>query len=214
MWPFLEVNYRPLVADLPSTVRVLEIGGGSGQFLTWMREHGFVDLTGVDASPGDVGLATAALGEGVIHLGDGFEYARAHAGEFDLIVMKALLEHVPKDELLPAVEAAALALAPGGRLIVEVPNMDWLFAAHERYMDLTHEVGFTPESLASLLNLCFGTVRIELSAIPRPTRAQRIVRPTLVKVLRMALYVFGEGASDFAFASRTLIAIATNPLPQ
>ena len=125
--------------------------------------------------------------------------------------MKAVLEHVPKDELLPAVEATAAALASDGRLIVEVPNMDWLLAPHERYMDLTHEVGFTPESLASLLNLCFDNVHIELSRIASTRRAQRLARSLVVKLLGRLLYVLGEGASDLAFASRSLIAIARGP---
>jgi SAM-dependent methyltransferase len=211
-WPFYDANYRRFTDSLPRDVRVLEIGSGPGQFLSWMQNEGFADLTGIDSSPGDVEHANASLGRDVVREGDGFELARTHPRSFDLIAMRALLEHIPKDELLPAVDATARALADDGMLIVEVPNMDWLFAAHERYMDLTHEVGFTPESLASLLNLCFGDVRIELSRVASPTRSQRLARPLVVKLLRRLLYVVGEGASDLSFASRTIIAVAKRPL--
>ncbi len=210
-WPFYDVNYGPLIADLPANGHVLELGGGPGQFLTWMREQGFTNLTGIEANPGDVIHATAALGAGIVHEGDGFAFAHAHPGEFDLIVMKALLEHMPKDELLSSVQAVAAALTPAGRLIVEVPNMDWLLAAHERYMDLTHEVGFTAGSLTSLLELFFDEVRIEFSQIAAPTRAQRLARPLLVKLMRRLLYVLGEGASDTAFSSRSVIGVARRP---
>ena len=44
--------------------------------------------------------------------------------------------------------------------MIDVPNMDWLFASHERYMDFTHEVGFTVESLRQIMNQVFLNVQI------------------------------------------------------
>ena len=52
-WPYFDTNYLPLIEGLSRDARILEIGGGPGQFLTWMRAHGFGNLTGVEASPGD-----------------------------------------------------------------------------------------------------------------------------------------------------------------
>ena len=210
-WPHLEENYAHLVEDAPRDARVLELGGGPGQLLAWLRFKGFTDLTGVDASPGDVAHANTILGDGVVIEDDGFAYSSRHRAEYDIVVMKALLEHVPKDALLSSLEAAAGAVSPEGRLIVEVPNMDWLLAQHERYLDLTHEVGFTRQSLTSLLTLCFGHVEVTLSRIANPTRSQRLVRPLLVKVVRRLLYILGEGADDIAFASRSLIAVCREP---
>jgi 2-polyprenyl-3-methyl-5-hydroxy-6-metoxy-1,4-benzoquinol methylase len=211
LWPHFDVNYAPLITGVPTTARILEIGGGPGQFLTWMRARGYGNLTGVEANPGDVSIANQALGEGVMRQGDGFAFAREHAGTFDVVVLKAVLEHMPKADLLACVEACAAALDAGGRVIVEVPNMDWLLAAHERYMDLTHEVGFTAGSLASLLNLCFADVHVELSRIANPTRSQRIARPALIKLIGRLLYVVGEGAHEVAYASRSLIGVARQP---
>ena len=50
------------------------------------------------------------------------------------------------------------ALRAGGAVLIDVPNMDWLFAGHERYMDFTHELGFTQESLSQLLGGVFSEV--------------------------------------------------------
>lgn len=210
-WPYLETNYRPLVENLARTTRVLELGCGAGGMLGWLRSIGFANLAGVDASPGDVEFATHILGEGIVMSGDAFEYARAHPGAYDLVLMKALLEHVRKDELLESVSAAAAALASDGRLIVEVPNMGWLLAGHERYLDLTHEVGFTRESLASLLSLCFEDVEVGVSQLANPSRSQRLARATLVRIARRLLYILGEGADGVSFASRSLIAVARLP---
>jgi len=125
--------------------------------------------------------------------------------------MKALLEHRPKDELLPMLDAAGASLRPGGRLIVEVPNMDWILASHERYMDLTHEVGFTRNSLNAVLSVVFSEVAIQGSRLPNPTRLQRWLRPAIVRLVRGTLYILGEGASETMFEHRSLIAVARAP---
>jgi len=41
-----------------------------------------------------------------------------------------------------------------------VPNMDWLFVGHERYMDFTHEVGYTQESLVQVMSTVFSSVQV------------------------------------------------------
>jgi hypothetical protein len=77
-----------------------------------------------------------------------------------MILIKAVLEHIPKQEVIPLLERIKHALKPGGLVLVDVPNMDWLFAQHERYMDFTHEVGFTLESLRQVMVNIFADVRV------------------------------------------------------
>jgi 2-polyprenyl-3-methyl-5-hydroxy-6-metoxy-1,4-benzoquinol methylase len=81
----------------------------------------------------------------------------------DVIVAKAIVEHLAKADLIGLLDAMAGALRPNGMVLIEVPNMDWLLSGHERYMDLTHEVGFTRESLATLLLLRFGDVEVQVT---------------------------------------------------
>ena len=45
--------------------------------------------------------------------------------------------------------------------------MDWFLMGHERYMDFTHEVGFTPDSLTQICNKIFGNVVIHYCQTPR-----------------------------------------------
>lgn len=209
--PYYDTNYARHLGGLTSTSAVLEVGCGQGSLLRWLLGRGFTDVHGVDASPGDVEFANEHLGPGTVSCGDAIAYLEARAGSYDLIVAKALLEHIPKEQLLRIVRALAGALRPEGRVLVDVPNMDWLAAPHERYMDLTHEVGFTRESLAALLRLEFEECDMSGSRIAIETRSQRLFRPLLLQMARRLLYVLGEGASDTLFASRSLIAVARNP---
>ena len=47
-----------------------------------------------------------------------------------------------------------------GVAIIQVPNMDWILSNHERYMDFTHEIGYTRESLADIFRLYFMKVDV------------------------------------------------------
>jgi SAM-dependent methyltransferase len=208
-WPYYAANYGRTFSSLPRTAAVLELGPGHGSLLAWLRSLGYEHLSGVDASPGDVSFANGHLGGQTVALGDAEGYMRERPSGFDLVVAKAVVEHVPRDRLLDFLEALAGALRPSGRALIDVPNMDWLAAPHERYMDLTHEVGFTRESLWSLLKLRFDTVEIRGSQLPVQTRAQRLLRRPLVASIRGLLYVLGEGANEVLFESRSLIAIAS-----
>jgi SAM-dependent methyltransferase len=208
-WPYYEAHYGAVLRTLPRSTEILELGSGHGSLLAWLRSLGFERLAGVDASPGDVAFANEQLGAAVVELGDAIEYLRSHRISFDLVLAKALVEHIPRRDLLALVDALADALRTNGMAVIDVPNMDWMLAGHERYMDLTHRIGFTRESLRSLLVLRFGRIEIRGSVIPVETRAQRVFRRPLVRTLRWLLYVLGEGASEALFESRSLIAFAT-----
>ncbi len=208
-WPYYEVNYRRFLKNLPKDGVFLEVGSGPGSLLSWLNSLGYENLEGVDVSPGDVAFANSHLGREIIRLGDGKEYLKKNTDRYDAIFMKAILEHQPKEDLLPMIEAAALALKTNGILLIDVPNMDWLFASHERYMDLTHETGFTRESLTSLLRLLFEDVKVYGSLLVNPTRAQKWLRKPLIRLLRFIFYILGEGASDMLFESRSIIAVAS-----
>jgi 2-polyprenyl-3-methyl-5-hydroxy-6-metoxy-1,4-benzoquinol methylase len=208
-WPYYEANYTDIIAGVPRELAVLDVGTGHGSLLAWLRSRGFSDVEGVDASPDDVLFANSHLGESVVAEGDAVEFLRARQGAYGLVFAKALVEHVPRGDLLELVGSVRDALEDGGIFIVDVPNMDWLVSGHERYMDLTHESGFTRESLSSLLSLAFDEVVVRGSLPAAPlTRAQRLLRPTLIRSIRFALYVLGEGADGVLFESRSLIAVA------
>jgi SAM-dependent methyltransferase len=206
-WPHFDANYAPLLGSARADWTAVDVGCGHGSLIGWLEDRFGIQAEGVDASPGDVAFANAQFERDRVTCADATGFLRERPDAFDLITMKAILEHVPKGELLSFLEAAWQALSPTGILIVEVPNMDWLAAPHERYLDLTHEVGFTRQSLQTLLELGSADVFVKGSALALPTRSQRLLRPLLVAIIRRVLYVLGEGADDVWFASRSLIAV-------
>jgi 2-polyprenyl-3-methyl-5-hydroxy-6-metoxy-1,4-benzoquinol methylase len=154
-------HYLPHLAHVDrATACVLDIGCNKGYLLAVLAEAGFKHLHGVDLSPLDVQVAKTLVPGTELLCGDAHDYLAQRPDRFDVVIIKAVMEHLPKQETLPMLEAIRRGLKPGGVVLVDVPNMDWLFASHERYMDFTHEAGFTSESLRQVLYNVFSQVQV------------------------------------------------------
>jgi SAM-dependent methyltransferase len=153
--------YLPHLAMMDrGAAAVLEIGCSKGLLLSILHELGFRNLTGVDLSPGDIAEGQREYPHLSLVCADALEYLRERPTQFDAIILKAVLEHIPKSGVLPFLSAIREGIRPGGIALIDVPNMDWLFAGHERYMDFTHEVGFTQESLPQIMSEVFSSVAV------------------------------------------------------
>ncbi len=138
---------------------VLDIGCGSGQFLYFLRGEGFSDLTGLDLDTKQVEIAQD-LGLDC-HAADIFEYFADESKTYGLIAMLDILEHFTREELFPLLETVTARLRPGGKLIVSVPNAESPDASRAIYADITHEIAFTPTSLAEMM-FCHGLAVTEM----------------------------------------------------
>src|SRR5205823_1209681 len=101
--------------------RLLDFGCGGGSYLERMARQGW-RVTGVDASPAAVNRIRNDLGLNA-HVGS-LPHARLHAESFDVVTMWHSLEHV--HDPLDVLRQARRLLAPGGKLVVAVPNIDSL----------------------------------------------------------------------------------------
>lgn len=99
--------------------RLLDFGCGEGAFLDRMDRNGW-DVTGLDAFPAPVHRIRARLGLPVL-VGT-LPHPQLRPASFDVITMWQSLEHVhyPREVLQEAHDL----LAPGGKLLVAVPNIE------------------------------------------------------------------------------------------
>lgn len=131
--------------------RLLDFGCGSGSFLLRMRGQGW-RVTGLDMSEAAVSRLRGDFG---LHaLCGSLPHPALEDGSFDVITMWQSLEHVHQP--LEALLAAKQLLAPGGKLIAAVPNIDSLafrmFGSAWNGLDLPrHLVHFTPHTLSLML---------------------------------------------------------------
>jgi SAM-dependent methyltransferase len=113
-------------AGLPDRARILEVGAGTGSNLELLMRYGRVDAI----EPDDQARALASARSGLAIKGgllpDGVEL---EDGTYNLIVLLDVLEHIPDDR--GTLAALRPKLAAGGRLMVTVPAMPWLWSAHD-----------------------------------------------------------------------------------
>jgi SAM-dependent methyltransferase len=131
--------------------RLLDFGCGGGSFLERMHRQGW-QVSGVDVSTVAVQRVCTELG--LRALAGSLPNPKLDPASFDIITMWQSLEHV-HDPLTVLREARRL-LAPGGQLIVVVPNIDSLpfrWFGHAWYsLDLPrHLVHFAPWTLQLML---------------------------------------------------------------
>ena len=204
---YFEDTYASLLQGVSRSVPVLDVGCSRGYLLEALRSFGFSDLTGVDISTVDIERAQAQLPAVSFVASPAIEYLEQNRSQYGIVILRAVLEHTPKSEIFPLLSAIHDSLRPGGTAVVDVPNMAWLFAGHERYMDLTHEVGFTRESLSQAMSVVFDAVVVSpvdhLSRADRRAWRTRVGRAVLGRLLRWA---DPQGASNPVFA-RNLVAL-------
>jgi len=133
--------------------RLLDFGCGGGSYIARMAHQGW-KVIGLDNSVGAVRRIQEELG--LKALVGTLPHPELEPGSFDVITMWHSLEHVhdPADTLREAYRL----LAPGGRLLIAVPNIDsapfrW-FGANWFGLDLPrHLTHFDPASLSKMLDM-------------------------------------------------------------
>jgi len=151
------LNYLPPDRSAP----ILDLGCGHGSFLYFLRAEGFETVEGVDVSPEQVKMARDFNIENVVNA-DLMKFLHDCPDErYEANCMLDVIEHFKKQELLPLLQQTHRCLRRGGRLILYTPNAEGPFGARYRYYDLTHEIGFTPQSMAQAIRLAgFSSVML------------------------------------------------------
>jgi SAM-dependent methyltransferase len=125
---------RQIITDLirrrvapPKSARILEVGCGTGSNIAMLQQFGAVDALEPDDGAREWAMQRSGLAiQGGFLPEDGDRIAGA---AYDMIVLLDVLEHIPQDG--PALATLREKLAPGGRILLTVPAMRWLWSAHD-----------------------------------------------------------------------------------
>lgn len=132
--------------------RLLDFGCGSGSFLLRMHQQGW-KVVGLDACAAAIARVRHDLG--LPGLVGSLPHEGLANGSFDVITMWQALEHVHRP--MDVLRAARNLLAPGGKLVIAVPNIDSLpfrwFGQAWNGLDLPrHLTHFAPWTLRLMLH--------------------------------------------------------------
>jgi 2-polyprenyl-3-methyl-5-hydroxy-6-metoxy-1,4-benzoquinol methylase len=172
--------------------KILDIACGTGHFLSFLQGEGYMNAQGIDFSEEQIEIAKIR-GVKNIKKADLFEYLPLNYEAFDVIVAKDIIEHLRREEVLEFLDLIYDSLIEGGKVILPTVNARSLFGAGIVFIDLTHEIGFTPESLSQVLRVCnFKDVRV-YGEKPIPHDFRSAVRSglwwLLLRIFKFYIYV-------------------------
>jgi SAM-dependent methyltransferase len=119
---------RLIARHLPPVERpaLLDVGCGTGGNLALLMRFGKVAATEYDAQARQAASEKSGLPVGVCELPGRID---APDAAFDLVLLLDVLEHVEDD--VAALAAAKQKLGPGGRLLLTVPALPFLWSGHD-----------------------------------------------------------------------------------
>jgi SAM-dependent methyltransferase len=149
---------RRIMKNFPPWVgggRLLDVGCATGRFLQQMAAVGW-RVSGIELDPEAAAKARTVTTNVVV--GDPAEVTLP-ANSFDLVTAFHVVEHLP--DPAGAVRNMLRWLAPGGLMVIEVPNVGgWggaLFGRHWSGLDFPrHLIHFTPVTMRALVERCGG----------------------------------------------------------
>lgn len=154
---------------------LLEVGCGVGGFLVCCRNLGYDDVDAFDISPEQVAFCHE-LGFGNVEQAEALDYLGRQDRHYAAVVLSDVLEHLPKSRVVATLQAILDRLEVGGRVILRVPNMSNPLNVRTRYVDFTHESGFTAESLAQVLRAAgFEVSEVYGAFVPHRSWLARLV---------------------------------------
>ncbi len=205
-----QIIERDFPADRDAVI--LDLGCGHGAFVHFIRQAGYRNVAGVDASPQQV-AAAARLGIEGVRGGDLVETLQSLPDHsHDVIVSFDVLEHFTKQEMMGFVDQVYRVLRNGGKWIVHAPNGESPFVGRILFGDFTHETAFSRESITQLLRSSgFCDVMCHEDA-PLPHGLKSTIRWVLWKGIRAVLRLYlavetGAGGANCIF-SQNFVAVA------
>lgn len=174
-------------AGCDSSMSMLELGCGTGVFLSYLDRKGVQDFIGVDADatladfiPEEVSdrFKAASIDDFIRDLDDG--------RRFDRIVMWDVLEHFEPMDGANLLARLRGHLPDDGLIAVRVPNVGSPWGLQFQYGDLTHLAAYTPSSMQQLAIAsgyeCIACYK-EVSGTPRRRLTDPMVNWFLSKML-------------------------------
>lgn len=118
---YYDANYRRWLPD-ERQAPILDIGCGQGDFVRYLYGLGYRNITAVDIDAAAIAALRGLDGVTPLNADIGEELPSTLAGPWALIVAKQMIYYLDRRQAPALLQSLAAALAPDGRLIVEIFN--------------------------------------------------------------------------------------------
>ena len=192
--------------------RILDLGCGRGGLVYWLSQRGYHRAEGVDLSDEQI-EAARKVGVANVEQADLRSYLAGRAQFYDALILRDVVEHFTREQVVAVLELCRAALRPGGVVIVQVPNAESPFFGRIRYGDFTHELAFTRSSLVQVFKVVgFEDLRVyPTEPVIRGLRSLgRVALWSMVKAFYRILLFAELGRGHWIF-TQGLIAVGRVP---
>ncbi|MGY9001837.1 MAG: class I SAM-dependent methyltransferase [Rhodospirillales bacterium] len=170
-----------------TNMRFLEVGCGTGQVLAYLKLKGASDVTGIDQDPALVEFIPEVARDAFKAIDiDGFLKDSDKEAKFDRIFLFDVLEHFTHTDGHALLEKLSGLLAPGGGILLKMPNMSSPWGAQHQFGDLTHIAAYTPVSTRQMA-VSIGMTCTWCGANVQGSPLRRILDPMLHGILSKIL---------------------------
>lgn len=168
----MTIIYDPFLPSDKNS-KILDIGCGMGQFLLLLKNKGYKNFQGIDLSKEQIDFCKT-IGINKIKLIDAFDFLKDKNEVYDFIIANDFIEHIEKNKILKFLSLIYKSLKKGGKLILKTSNTSNFLALDARYIDFTHSVGFSPQSLKQIL-VVSGFQKVKIYPYAKPLLTKRII---------------------------------------
>lgn len=190
---------------------ILDLGCGMGHFLYFCQECGYKNCIGIDASKENIDFISRRGTVRVYHSSI-IDFLNDKEECFDVIILNDVIEHLTKEEIFAVLDAVMKAMRKGGVFIVKTPNMANPFVSTAgRYIDITHEVGFTEASMRQVLRATgFKNIDIVGTDVYVLNPIISIIAKVLSKIINLFLYILSAlyGRTSLKIFEKDILAVA------
>lgn len=207
-----DLNYRPYI-QANRDAAILDIGCGYGPFLEYLLAQGYHRLKGVELDQACVEACRQRLPVPVEQIVNLEDYLARESQRFDVVTLISVAVYWPHDQVVPILQHLKRLLAPGGRLIVEVPNGAALAGQVFAMKDWGLRVTFTEHTLRESLERAEYRIEAlfgERMAVKSPKRLLWLVARRLWFACLAGVYLleWGREPENPRILSKFLIAVA------
>jgi len=149
---YFNANFRKFFPK-HKDAQILEIGCGMGHLLYFLKKEGYINFIGIDISKEQIDYCQKKVTPKVKLIKSLPNFLKQYKNFFDLVVMNDVIEHLEKNDVVKALRLINNSLKINGGLLIKTANASNLWGTYVRYADFTHNMSFTQESLAQVLNL-------------------------------------------------------------
>ncbi|MBX3165020.1 MAG: class I SAM-dependent methyltransferase [Bacteroidetes bacterium] len=180
-----EAMVKYLKPFLPDThMHIVEVGCATGFLLSMFKKEGYLNLTGIDPSPGCTSAAKRHYGINV--LTNTISNIELPNGSIDMLILVGVLEHIK--DLDESLEKLWKLLTPDGHIFIGVPDGSQYFNGQDapfQEFSVEHINFFGPGSLDNLMKKNKFS-KVDISQVPLNVN-HNTVTPAILSVFRKEL---------------------------